>query len=379
MTEATEPTPEPMLLRRKSTGDAANPKKSSKKRSRSVANAASVVSAATAPSVPTTDSLMADAIAEATDSSLPFPVRQAPQIESSTLSKRNPDGKLRRRGGGGPPPTAATTALAAEEPTAPQQLADRADHYASELYGGHILSKKKIKKTFSSKEGKKQDIKLSRQLKKEGKLAEKAAELLAKREILLPDEGGSLEAGDEFGEATFKYRQKQIRENVDCGTAAKGYEFNLDYGNYDFLSYTPTGRHLLFGGSKGHVALLDTQKMEVVKELKLKETVRCVQALGSVDLFAVSQKKCCYIYDQNGVEIHQLKQHSLVNAMDFLRYHYLLVTGSEFGDIRWHDVTTGELVCGHKTKKGPIRAMRQNRANGVMHVGGTNGVVGLCY
>lgn len=108
---------------------------------------------------------------------------------------------------------------------------------------------------------------------------------------------------------------------------------------------------------------------------QVKETVRCVQALHSEDLFCVSQKKHCFMYDSQGVEVHSMRNHNLVNVMDYLKYHYLLVTGNEFGDLKYQDISTGKLVSNIKTGKNPIRVMRQNKANAVMHVGGGNGVV----
>lgn len=41
--------------------------------------------------------------------------------------------------------------------------------------------------------------------------------------------------------------------------------------------------------------------------------------------------------------------------------------------MKWHDVSTGDLVAEHNTRKGGIRAMRQNPYNAVMHCGHANG------
>lgn len=48
--------------------------------------------------------------------------------------------------------------------------------------------------------------------------------------------------------------------------------------------------------------------------------------LHNTSFFAVAQKKYVYIYDSNGLEIHQLRNHIEVNRMQFLRYHFLLAT-----------------------------------------------------
>ena len=43
-------------------------------------------------------------------------------------------------------------------------------------------------------------------------------------------------------------------------------------------------------------------------------------------MFAVAQLKHTYIYDDSGVELHCLKSHNEPQILDFLPYHYLLVS-----------------------------------------------------
>lgn len=48
--------------------------------------------------------------------------------------------------------------------------------------------------------------------------------------------------------------------------------------------------------------------------------------LHNEKLLAAAQKKYVYIYDNSGLEIHRMKQHTDVRKLDFLPYHFLLVT-----------------------------------------------------
>lgn len=52
------------------------------------------------------------------------------------------------------------------------------------------------------------------------------------------------------------------------------------------------------------------------------------------------------MYDNNGVELHKLKSHLEPAHLEFLPYHYLLVTSSRLGFIKYNDISTGKIVAG---------------------------------
>lgn len=117
--------------------------------------------------------------------------------------------------------------------------------------------------------------------------------------------------------------------------------------------------------------------MTIGAELQLQQEVYDVQYLHNESMFAVAQKKYTYIYDQNGVEIHCMKRHERPLKLDYLPYHFLLVSAGHSGWIKWHDISVGEYIAGFNTGFGPIRAMKQNPYNATMNVGHSNGVVSM--
>ncbi|RKP32391.1 BING4CT-domain-containing protein [Metschnikowia bicuspidata] len=195
-------------------------------------------------------------------------------------------------------------------------------------------------------------------------------------DVLLQEEAGFLEADGPM-ERTSKFRQDVIVEAVDVGTANKKVDLKLtELGPYT-LEFTRNGRKLLIGGKKGHVASMDWRLGKLGCELFLNETVHAVKYLHNDNYFAVAQKKYTFIYDGNGVELHRLKKHVELTLLDFLPYHFLLVSAGYSGVLRYHDTSTGYLVSELKTKQGPTQAMKQNPWNAVMHLGHNNGTVSL--
>lgn len=72
--------------------------------------------------------------------------------------------------------------------------------------------------------------------------------------------------------------------------------------------------------------MFDWNKSKLLTEFNLRETIRDVTFLHNETMFAVAQKKQVYVYDCKGTEIHSLKRHSDVYALDYLPYHFLLTT-----------------------------------------------------
>ena len=92
------------------------------------------------------------------------------------------------------------------------------------------------------------------------------------KEVAL-EESGYLEKEDENEKIT----QHDIIENVDIYSAQKYFDLNLDkFGPYR-INYTRNGRHLLIGGSKGHVAAFDWQTKKLHCEINVMEAINDIK------------------------------------------------------------------------------------------------------
>mmetsp|Transcript_9500 Transcript_9500/g.26570 ORF Transcript_9500/g.26570 Transcript_9500/m.26570 type:complete len:604 (-) Transcript_9500:146-1957(-) len=211
---------------------------------------------------------------------------------------------------------------------------------------------------------------LAAHLEKNWRQEREAVSMLVRSEVLQTAEPGSLESDRR------RITQDELVRDVTLGASRKRFELTLPYGAYS-CGFTGNGSHMVAGGRKGHIAMLACEGMQLSTELYVKETVRAVQFLHNYSMFAVAQKKYMYIYDHGGIELHCLKTHGAPSHLDFLPYHYLLVSGSDYGDLRYRDVSTGEEICSRKTGLGAVRALRHNPSNAVVHVGHVNGTVTL--
>lgn len=203
-----------------------------------------------------------------------------------------------------------------------------------------------------------------------------SASRTASTEVLLTQKAGFIETETEL-EKSYKLKQADILELVDMNTRKNFFDLKLtSFGPY-CINFSRNGRSMLFGGMKGHVAIMDVQKVKVKKELQLEETVHDVQYLHNESMFACAQNKYTYIYDKDGMEIHCMKNFERPYKLDFLPYHWLLTSCGHSGWIKWQDISIGEYIAGFQTGFGPVRVLKHNPFNAVSHVGHANGVVSL--
>ena len=167
-----------------------------------------------------------------------------------------------------------------------------------------------------------------------------AAESAARAEILLDQNVGCLEPESAL-EKTYKLTQHALSRAVDINTQRKIFRLDLStFGPY-VHNYSRNGRNVLLTGMKGHVAVLDSLRSSALCEFHVHDEIHDATFLHNHTMIALAQRKCVYIYDQSGSEVHCLRETSSPLALTYLPYHYLLVSIGQQGLLRYQDTSTG--------------------------------------
>ena len=216
--------------------------------------------------------------------------------------------------------------------------------------------------------------KVKRMLENEETNIAEATEKAAKYDMFLSEESGYIDIGDE--ELVY-LDQDFLQKNVDVASAVKRFDLNLkDFGPYK-VKYTRNGKFLLIGGKLGHIAAFDWFSKMLKCEINVMETVNDICWLHNENMFATAQKRWVHIYDNQGVELHALRQLDNVTTMQFLPYHFLLSSMNCLGFLTYLDVSIGQVVATLRTNLKGVREMCQNPQNAVVFTAHPNGIVNL--
>ncbi|EKX73397.1 conserved hypothetical protein [Theileria equi strain WA] len=240
----------------------------------------------------------------------------------------------------------------------------------------NVLKDSKVlyRKLFGAKDEKKKHSYAKRNIKKNKGILDDAKKAVEYSSIILPNESGYIKT--EGDEKSYQISQAKLLSKADLGTRKKVIQLDLTHGPY-MADYTQNGRYMLLGGGKGQLSLICTQSLKNYFDICVKETIRDVKVLHNHTMLAVAQKKYVHIYDNQGSEVYCLRDRMLTYKLEYLYYHYLMVGIGEFGELSYQDVSTGEVVAKHHTKKGACHVMCQNKNNAVIHLGHNDGTVSL--
>ncbi|KAK4475555.1 hypothetical protein MN116_000834 [Schistosoma mekongi] len=173
-----------------------------------------------------------------------------------------------------------------------------------------------------------------------------------------------------------KITQDDILKEVDIGSATKRFDIKLQYGPYA-IDYSRNGRFLALCGKSGHIAAFDWMVKKPLFEINVANECSDVKFLHQETFVAVAEKNHVSIYDNQGLEVHCLKKLNGILRMEFLPYHFLLVSSSNNGFLYYLDCSVGTIVASIPTYMGRLGVMCQNPSNAVICMGHNDGVVSM--
>lgn len=72
-------------------------------------------------------------------------------------------------------------------------------------------------------------------------------------------------------EETWQFRQEAIVGAVDAGAARKAFDLQLsELGPYR-VAYSRSGRHMVLGGARGHLAVMEWQRSHLTCEVQVQK------------------------------------------------------------------------------------------------------------
>jgi U3 small nucleolar RNA-associated protein 7 len=82
---------------------------------------------------------------------------------------------------------------------------------------------------------------------------------------------------DDVITSTALLTQDDLLEAVDINTQKKVFDLPLKQHAPYMVQYTQSGRYMLIGGHRGHIASLRWRDFEMKSEVRVNETVRAIQ------------------------------------------------------------------------------------------------------
>ena len=176
-------------------------------------------------------------------------------------------------------------------------------------------------------------------------------------------------------EKTLKFSQDYLKSVLPKYNSDNIFDLELpEYGSIS-IDYTKNGKILLLGGEKGNISLMDWKEKNLILEFNVESKINDIKFLQNDSMFAVGQNDHLYIYDNQGIELHSLDFIPSPLFLEYLPYHFLLVSALKNNRIKYLDISIGQIVSEIKTNSGIISCLTQNPNNAVIISGHSNGLI----
>ena len=176
-------------------------------------------------------------------------------------------------------------------------------------------------------------------------------------------------------EKTLKYSQDYLKSVLPKYNSDNIFDLELPENGPFNIDYTANGKYLLLGGEKGNISMLDWKEKNLILDFNIESKISSIKFLHNDSMFAVGQSDHLYIYDNQGIELHSLDYIPSPLFLEFLPYHFLLVSALKNNKIKYLDISIGQIVSEIKTNSGMISCLTQNPNNAVIITGHSNGLI----
>lgn len=176
-------------------------------------------------------------------------------------------------------------------------------------------------------------------------------------------------------EKTLKYSQDYLKKVLPKYNSDNIFDLSLPENGPFYIDYTRNGKYLLMGGEKGIISMLDWKEKNLILDFNVETKINSIKFLQNDTMFAVGQNDHLYIYDNQGIELHSLDYIPSPLFLEYLPYHFLLVSALKNNTIKYLDISLGKIVAESKTKSGIISSFAQNPYNAVIITGHSNGLL----
>ncbi len=168
---------------------------------------------------------------------------------------------------------------------------------------------------------KKKEKEVERLNKKLNYLAKQTTKYLDQEQegYIIPDEG----------EETNKFQQEKMKEFLPSFNSNNIFDLALPHGPFK-VKFSNNGRRLLLAG-RSSAAVLNWKNKEMQCEINLdkQEKIKDITFINNDNMIALSQEESLGIFDNQGLEIHNLTKYYKPRFLQDLPYHYLLVSSTK--------------------------------------------------
>jgi U3 small nucleolar RNA-associated protein 7 len=212
---------------------------------------------------------------------------------------------------------------------------------------------------------------LKEKVKKELNLLEEAEKDVQALQILETALPGYIEGAGE----TMLLTQDEIKRNVSQLTMEKAFSLYLEKGPF-FAGYTKNGRHMFVHNKHGFLSAFDVKLLKPHFEIDVKDDIRDATFLHNECFVAAAQRECVYIYNNEGSEVHCVRDNRNVYKLEYMFYHFLLCSLSFNNFLKYQDASTGKMVAEIFVRE-RHGVMKQNRSTAILYLGSEKGTVSL--